>query len=1160
MKKKGFTFIELLLGLSIMTIVFIAVMTYIMVVGKTERKVKLTIDRFNVAQSILTELKNWDYRGSNKKNLVSLKTYLEETDPEYLAYMADEALYNVETGPGGVYYLRSDEGTKLRIKVNLDFMQEDTADIDGDGITNELVHSNSDQNIMRITVSVAEHFDNVAESHYVWASAVGYKGVKSDKPTVDIYFNDISDDDMVVSTSGAVALFVDMRKNADIINGLNHLKNLSPFDRDGIDNNENGLTDYTEGDILEADSDGIDNNNNGIIDEAFEQNNFQCHYEGVVYSADPFKLLHVNLTAPDGSVTDIASHFTANSDNTLYRWAVSEGSIGNYSGGWVIYDTTANGKYTVEVEARTNPNLETGVILDKRTYDFIVDTVAPEITEISPAPGTFVPHTMVTLAVTVKDNPPGEESIPTSGLDRVYVFEKEEFDVGGDLKYHWKLMGHQLIEKESSDIFSSMNVGINLEGVSEGWHYYRVLVKDRAGNASAMETEVYVTSEPDIKPPRIYPLLPYDPAGTAQTGSPTPQVAARIVDSTIINGIETESGVLVAPLEGHPRVLFRVLETGDPTTIDWTNTTGFSDVSAQVAYIKHNINNVTLQFSPGVTLAEGDIVLVGIEASDKAGNISRREWLFTYDSNAGNNDPFIDEVTVQQLANHPNLEPPYIYNPYWVSGGNTQANRNFYIGWHASDSNGIALVALHYTAVGDTTVKFTKSREILEQPMADSFGFELDDLNISQPGTFYYYISVTDGAGGNSYYYLDADGQPAQQQTPPGDAETDYIPVRVEQLRVLVFDMDTEESGSLDNVRPFYTAIDGPLYWNDLDCNVVEVAQNAEASTLMGYIDDDDDGYFDDYDLIIFYTGSTASPPGFTDDFIRLIHSWMTAPYEDFRTFYAAVQEGINGDLDMFHSTGDKTVVSPHYREGRPPRVAFIGKRFFDNFDSTSPLTSDMKQYFIRRWLGLGMAGKQEYSDFSTHPYVVSNLQNPALWVAGATTIIGDPVFGATVGVMKKDSNENDLPRSVGSNYLRRYLLAPVEGEYYDGYANQDSPVPHRWSLGLDILSADEKLGGKRLLANPAIHGYDYNGTDGYLMAGKQALVYGYDPDNIAFTAGVWVYNGKGAVDDWDFEIIDEEPGETDTKLLYLGFGIEAISTENWRYEAMKSLVRFLYY
>nr|HPQ89667.1 prepilin-type N-terminal cleavage/methylation domain-containing protein [Candidatus Mcinerneyibacteriales bacterium] len=155
MNKKGFTFIELILGLSIMAVVFISVMGYIMVVGKTERKVKLTIDRFNVAQSILTELKNWDYRGTNKKNLTALKNYLENTSPEYLEYMMGESLYNIESGGAGTYYLKTDEGTLLRVTVTLDYMQEDTTDLDGDGIKDELVRSNSDQNIMRITVSVA---------------------------------------------------------------------------------------------------------------------------------------------------------------------------------------------------------------------------------------------------------------------------------------------------------------------------------------------------------------------------------------------------------------------------------------------------------------------------------------------------------------------------------------------------------------------------------------------------------------------------------------------------------------------------------------------------------------------------------------------------------------------------------------------------------------------------------------------------------------------------------------------------------------------------------------------------------------------------------------------------------------------------------------------
>jgi type II secretory pathway pseudopilin PulG len=1161
MNKKGFTFIELILGLSIMAVVFISVMGYIMVVGKTERKVKLTIDRFNVAQSILTELKNWDYRGTNKKNLTALKKYLEDTSPEYLEYMMGESLYNIVSGGAGTYYLKTDEGTLLRVIVNLDYMQEDTTDIDGDGIKDELVRSNSDQNIMRITVSVAEHFKNITEDQYVWATAVGYKGVKSNKPVVDTYFNDISDDDVVITSEAAVLLAMDYRKNADIINGLNNLDNVSPYDEDGLDNDEDGKADYSGGDALEADSDGLDNNSNGIVDEAFEQNDYVTHYEGTVFSADPFKLLHVYITDPTGTTVDRVGSYTANDEYTVYTWAVTDSGGGAYSGGWSINSDTPNGKYKVEITARTNPDLDTGVSLDPRSYEFIVDTQPPAVTEISPAPGTFVASTDVTLAVTAKDNPPAGITVPTSGLDRVYVMEKKEYEVSGEMKYSWELVKHQLIDKETSDVFSTMNVGVNLEDVTEGYHYYRVVVKDRSGNVSYKETEVYVTDEPDIKPPRIYPLIPYDPLDTAVTGSPTPQIAARIVDSTIISGIETESGVDVDPINGLPRVVYKILEPGDPETVDWDTLAGFTDITAQVAYIKHNVNNVTLQFTTGATLEEGDTVLVGIYAQDKAQNYSTRVWKFTYSTGAVSNNPFIEDVTVQQLANHPNLSPPYLYNPDWVSGALSQVNRNFFIGWHSSDSDGIAITRLHYTAVGDTLVTYEKSSSILELPIADSFGYELTDLNISQPGTFYYYIEVIDGSGNTSYYYrTDAASAPEAHQTAPTDITSQWVPVKVEQVRVLVFDMDTDETGTMDNVSPYYTLHDGPLYWNDEDCTIIETAQNTDVSTLIGYMDPDGNGLFDDYDLVIFFTGTMASPPGFSDGFIQLLHSWMTAPYADFRTFYASLQEGINGDLDFFHYTGDKTVTLNQYSSVKPPRVAFIGKRFFHNFDATSVYTTDLRQLFIRRWLGFAAAGKQDYTNFTSYPYVVSNLLNTTLWSSGTTLMFNDVVFGSALGVMKQDADGNDLSRATGANYLRHYLLNPLEGEYYDGYADQTDPVPQRWNLAGEVLSSEEKLAGKMLLANPGIHTSDYNGLEGYLMASKQCLVFGYDPDNAAYTAGVWVYKGVGAGSDWDFSIHDGDPNAVDTKLLFLGFGIEAISTENWRYEAMKSLVRFLYY
>ena len=1166
MRKKGFTFLELLLGLSIMTTVFIAVMGYVMVVGRTERKVKLTIDRFNVAQSILTELKNWDYSGNASKTLVSLKEYMESTSNDYLTYIKDDTPYDIESGGAGTYYLRTDEGSLLKVVVTLDFMQEDTTDIDGDGVTDELVHSNSDQNIMRVSVSVAEHFKNMEDREYVWATAVGYKGVKSNKPVVDTYFNDVSDDDMVITSDGAMLLAMDYRKNADIINGLNNTDNLSYYDIDDVDNDEDGKTDYLDGDMLEADSDFKDNNGNGIYDEAFEQNDFATHYEGIIYSASPIKISSAILTKPDGTTQDITSNYTANAEKTVYTWVVSNAGGGTFNGGFDITDDTPNGKWNIEVTARTNPEQATGVYLDTRSYDFIVDTVAPAVTEISPAPGTFVTSSKVTLAVTAKDSPPAGLEVPTSGLDRIYIFEKNEYESGGEIKYSWELIKHQLIEKEATDVFSSMNVGVNIEGVPPGPHYYRVVIKDRSGNASSAETEVYVTEEPDTKPPRIYPLSPYIPGSTAYTNNAEVTVAARIIDSTIINGVETETGVDVDPVNGVPRVVYKVI-TDEPTqSVTWDDLPGggFTDISAQVAYIKNNVNNVTLQFTLGTVLEDNDVVLVGIYAQDKVLNYSTNEWKFIYSPTAADTKPVISETSVIQLANHPNIQKPYHYNPDWMLTGDSQSNMNFFIGWQASDENGIASVKLHYTSVDDIATLHEKAATIVEVPIADTFGFELDDLDISSPGTFYFYIQVVDGSGESAYYYrASASADPDNHETLPTDISSQWIPVKAERIRTLVFDMDTYESSGSDNVQPYYTLPDGPLYWNDADCTVAELSQNVDVSTLAGYLDADSNGKFDDYDIIIFFTGNTAQPPGFSDGVIQLLHSFMTAPYPGFRSFEGSYLEGVVGDSDMFHYTGDKTVTLSQYDSDVPPRIAFIGKTFFHEFDSSSIYSTQLRNYFIRRWLGFSLTGRQTYSYFSSYPYVVSNLLNPVFWVTDYYDdyAINDVIYGDTVGEMKKDDEGLDLSRDSGANYLRHYLLAPLTDEYYDGYSDQADPEPDRWALASELITGDLKVEGKMLLANPAVHGYDYSGTDHYLPATKQSLVFGAYPQSVGYTAGVWVFRGiEDGSGGWDFSIDDGQRNLLDTKMVYLGFGIEAISTENWRYESMKGLLRFLYY
>src|SRR6056297_628227 len=93
--KKGFTYIEMMVAMGIVTAVDIAIFSYLMVTARTEQKLKKRIDVFNVAQTILSELKGWNYKGEGTNNLLYLKDYLEDNNNEYLKYLNDVSSSNI---------------------------------------------------------------------------------------------------------------------------------------------------------------------------------------------------------------------------------------------------------------------------------------------------------------------------------------------------------------------------------------------------------------------------------------------------------------------------------------------------------------------------------------------------------------------------------------------------------------------------------------------------------------------------------------------------------------------------------------------------------------------------------------------------------------------------------------------------------------------------------------------------------------------------------------------------------------------------------------------------------------------------------------------------------------------------------------------------------
>jgi len=1286
--KKGFTLTELLVASTIIGMVLVSLIGYMIGAGKATKKIKQGIDRFNLAQSVLVELQSWDYKGSGAKTLTYLKEYLADNNNDFLKYLKKLAdagdptgkLYNIKTLGGNLYVLDDVTNSTFKIEVILEYAQEDVADLDDDDITSELVYSSTDQGIMRIVVKVAQWYENVDNSNAIWAIAMGYKGTTMTLPSISIIVNDPSDDSLDMTDSDTMLLGVDFRATADMDSGLSALKNMHVFDTDDTDQNGDGKNNYKTGGFWEADSDNKDNDNDGVVDNACEQESVDTSnkadtngilrnfYDLKIFSSEAFTLSAVTIDPAINGETNLLPWFVEKTGSGKKVYITSANKMLQVYKNLKNGTMTVNTDYTITVAAKTISSNPSGGYGLSCSTTFVIDTISPVVRDISPAPGTFVRNSTVRLGVNAADS-----SDHTSGLERIYVLERKNLTNG---KYTWELKNHELIDPQTSTFYDgALNAIINIKSVTEGWHYYRVVVRDRAGNAGYAETSVYVTHEteadnPGTKTgtgttvtgvpagvslpgtessesygfPMIKMLLPYNMAeeikyiqnnsflsssyGTMSNPIETYNISSPIsillTDSDVQDGVESQSGIDVDKENGWPKVFYKTYKSTDIIDASiWTaNSDTLTDATAIAAYIKYNVNNVILQFIP----VYGDdfySMWVGVKTKDLAGNISVREfYIRKATASVINSMTEISNLSVLQLANHPNLIPPYQYNPNWTSTQtNNQTNRNFFVGFAGADPDGIKTVKICYTPVFSLDASYNASNNVTKTIVvdktdyfADNFGIVLTELNLSAPGKFYYYIEVIDSKDVSTYYYnvlvtipyyRVSEGAsletskvvtiPMVSSTAPGTTLTDvkskWVCVPVSQVRVLVLDMDSAESGVTDNIQPFYTDPNSALYWisGSSDFTVAEVPQNATLEILSKLVDKNLNGIFDDYDLVLMYTGETSGPVGLNEDVVMELHRLFMSPSgsDPYRLH----------DLGVFYPNYDplnpsaNISVSPYYTSTNPPRVAFIGKQFFASKNDGSSALS-LWEAFAARWAGIDPSYRESY-DFSDSPYVVSNLKKA--YDVSSSYKLNDPIYahfiGQVISVWNTDGTLNisstESNRDTLSKYPKKLLVTSVSGSFYDGlYGSQTSPYfikPFMRKLLGETFTSSHKVQPAStvstgspvnldgLVINPSVHSPSPSWTgyrDNYRYAARWSLLWGKGvgedtADSMKYTAGSWVYTGRqlsGPSSEWIFSINDVNPDKINTKTLYLGFGIETVSTETDRYVMMKRLVRFLYF
>lgn len=1290
-KYKGFTLTELLIAAMIIGTVALSITSYLIFAKKKVSEVKHGIDRYNLSQSILTEIQSWEYRGSGIKTLTSLKSYLDDNSYDYLKFLkklADSGdktglIYNIQSKGGGLFLLDTVVNSYYKVRVVLEFAQEDVADLDNDGITTELIYSNTDNGIMRITVQTAIYDEKIVassgENALPWATAIGYKGVSMVTPAIDFVIFDPTAQNLT-PTSQSILLGFDFRKTAAMNNGFSHLKTMHEFDLDETDQNGDKKYNYKDGGFWEADSDNMDNDGDGIIDNVREQNHvgtagkLRCVYDFEIFSPEPFTFdlsdskvrygvfitdktgLALPTPASLGEWKEIKGWFeeVSGSNKTHYKnkngnqIKVSNTGSGAFNPSNDIY---ANGTYTVCVIARTNPGKASGYTM-VRTYPIIVDTQAPILSDVSPPDGYFNPTSTVTLSARAED------VNNLSKLSMVYVFKKR-YEGGG---YTWDFMQSESIDGDSAKektFAESHNIGISVKNVPFGWHEFRLVVTDRAGNAAYGDRRIYVSpvggddagnktgdgrigtgvvgglrvpgydANESLNFPVIQPLSPWDmKAEIALTQSnlistygttvampkvndTNPRISILLLDSDMSAGIQTQSGILVDRSTGWPKIFYKTYGKDDIVEPSIWSASGVNDATSVSNFIPYDNNNIIVQFSPGEVPKDGK-VQVGVQAKDHSGNISQREWIIQIDSTFTEAVPQMSNVLLFQLANHPNWIAPFPYNPNWSSSNNDIENKNFYFSISAAGANPIKSVTLYYTEIFDplnipSTVAVksqTKNYSIESAYYAGNFGFTLSDLDLSSPGVFMYYVQVTDHKNKVSYFYNSLVTFPYYRESIEAPTETaknilmpitntsapvsavtgtsltnteivaamgKWISVPVSRVRVLMLNMDT--SSSADKVGDVYTDPSSAFYWNSSssDFKMIKVDQNISPEYLKGLIDKNSNDKFDDYDIVIMFTGDTTSPPGFDEGVIVHLHRWLMSPAEN------DVYRGLDNDV-FYPWDGVGRGVSPYYSSSVAPRIVFIGKRFFNvTRNGSSPWS--LWEAFTARWAGLDPSTRQEY-DVAVNPYVVSNLR--FAYDVNEDNKLDDTLFGHFLGQVVPqwksdgtlDIETTDTLRKDINNYQIKLPIAhkaPVVD--YDGEDTNSIDGPYRWKLmGENFPKEQVQPAASSGLTvpvdittnipnNPSVH----NGSvappfDYYKYAARWSLVFGDNLEDLGFTAGTWVYKGRLMNGKWDYRIRDNERDTINTKVLYLGFGIESVATKNLRYVMMKRIIRFMYY